>query len=188
MKTGLTSFLILSTALVFAQNTRLSDLNAKHILFYAQNSREFAAIEGNNWQYGGAKFKDAGIENLDFSPFTAANGEKVYRLADVMPEFPGGLEKMKVHLSFVTGEDQFDDCVECKWWPVFVSFVVRKDGSLSDFKTVQASDVAYPNQDRLPAKAAGFIKSMPRWTPAQLHGEPVNCEMFVLVRMPMNEG
>ena len=50
---------------------------------------------------------------------------------------------------------------------VIVSFVVEKDGSISNVKIAKGVD---PSLDR---EAMRVINSMPRWTPGKIKGQPV---------------
>jgi periplasmic protein TonB len=50
---------------------------------------------------------------------------------------------------------------------VMISFVVETDGSLSDLNVLKAENKEYGNQ------AIEILKSMPKWIPAELNGNPV---------------
>ena len=50
---------------------------------------------------------------------------------------------------------------------VVVAFIVEKDGSVSNVKVVRSVDPA------LDKEAMRLAKSMPKWTPGKLKGEPV---------------
>jgi hypothetical protein len=53
--------------------------------------------------------------------------------------------------------------------------VVEKDGSLSDFKIVKPVD---PDLDK---ETLRLLKSMPRWSPGTINGEPVRVRYTVPV-------
>jgi protein TonB len=58
---------------------------------------------------------------------------------------------------------------------VVVSFVVEKDGSITDVKVVRSVD---PSLDK---EAARVVKSMPRWIPGKQNGSAVRVKYNVPV-------
>jgi protein TonB len=58
---------------------------------------------------------------------------------------------------------------------VVVSFVVEKDGSITDVKVVKSVD---PSLDK---EAARVVKSMPRWIPGKQNGSAVRVKYNVPV-------
>lgn len=93
----------------------------------------------------------------NFAPFV---GEVI----ESMPEFPGGSEKM---LEYLKENTHYPDEPElCAQGRVVVSFIVEKDGSVSDVKTVKS---IHPSLDE---EAVRVVKSMPKWKPGNFNGEP----------------
>ncbi len=88
---------------------------------------------------------------------------------EIMPEFPGGLDAMKDFLS-----KEINYPVEAQEngiaGKVFISFVVKKDGSINDAKIVR------PIDKNLDAEALRVVKSMPKWTPGKDKGKLVDVE------------
>lgn len=84
---------------------------------------------------------------------------------EVKPEFPGGLGKFYgfVKSNYNTPEE------EGLKGKVIVSFVVEKDGSLTDIKVLR--DIGYGTG----AEAIRVLKKCPRWTPAEQNGKKVRC-------------
>ncbi len=104
-------------------------------------------------------------------------GEKgddyVYSVAEVKPEFPGGQEKFFkfVAANFVIPEDAAETV------KVFVSFIVEKDGSLTNIKVLR--DTGYGTGK----EAVRVLKSSPKWTPAINNGKPVRCSYTVPINI-----
>lgn len=90
---------------------------------------------------------------------------QVYNTAgiQVKPDFPGGMDKFYgfVGSNYRTPEE---DGLKGK---VYVSFVVEKDGSLTDIKVLR--DIGYGTG----AEAVRVLKRSPKWTPGIQNGKPV---------------
>ena len=85
---------------------------------------------------------------------------------EVMPEFPGGNEAMVKFLqeNVVYPEKAKKKGISGK---TFVSFVIEKDGSITDVKVARGFDKSCD------AEAVRVVKSMPKWTPGKAKGQPV---------------
>jgi len=92
--------------------------------------------------------------------------DKVYDVVDVMPQFPGGYEKLKDYL-----EDNMQYPKKLKGSGIrgraVVTFVVEKDGKISKAKVVRGIDPA------LDKEALRLIKKMPKWIPGKQNWIPV---------------
>lgn len=84
---------------------------------------------------------------------------------EVKPEYPGGLAKF---YSFIKNNYTPPDEEGLKG-KVIVSFVVEKDGSLTDIKVLK--DIGYGTG----AEAIRVLKKCARWTPAEQNGKKVRC-------------
>ena len=91
---------------------------------------------------------------------------------EVKPEFPGGMQKF---YSFVQKNYQAPDEEGLKG-KVFVSFVVEKDGSLTDIKVIR--DIGYGTGK----EAIRVLRSCPRWNPGEQNGKKVR----VLYSLPIS--
>lgn len=91
---------------------------------------------------------------------------KVFEVVEQMPMFPGGQAALMKYLHdnvkypVVAQENGVQG-------RVVVSFVVEKDGSITDVKVVKSID---PSLDR---EASRVVGSMPRWTPGKQNGSTV---------------
>jgi protein TonB len=99
---------------------------------------------------------------------------KVFDVVEQMPSFPGGngalLEYLASHVKYPVVAPE--NGVQGR---VIVSFVVEKDGSITDVRVVRSVD---PSLDR---EAARVVSSMPRWTPGKQNGSAVRVKYNVPV-------
>lgn len=99
---------------------------------------------------------------------------KVFDVVEEMPSFPGGNVAL---MSYLNGNTKYpvvaqENGVQGK---VIISFVVERDGSISDVKVARSVD---PSLDR---EAQRVVKSMPRWTPGKQNGQTVRVKYTVPV-------
>ena len=87
-----------------------------------------------------------------------AQTDKVYDRVEVMPEFPGGMqglfEYMQNNVNYP--KEAKNQKIEGR---VIVSFIVEKDGSISDVHPLTA---VHPLLDK---EAMRLVNEMPRWKP-----------------------
>ena len=99
---------------------------------------------------------------------------KVFDVVEQMPQFPGGQQALFEYLSKnikypVIAEE---NGVQGR---VIVTFVVERDGSITDVKVVKSVD---PSLDK---EAQRVVKSMPRWIPGKQNGSAVRVKYTVPV-------
>ena len=99
---------------------------------------------------------------------------KVFDVVEEMPSFPGGNGAL---MSYLNSNVKYpvvaqENGVQGK---VIISFVVERDGSISDVKVARSVD---PSLDR---EAQRVVKSMPRWTPGKQNGQTVRVKYTVPV-------
>lgn len=100
---------------------------------------------------------------------------KVFDVVEQMPSFPGGPSALMQFLSenmkypVVAQENGIQG-------RVVVSFVVERDGSITDVKVVRSVD---PSLDR---EAMRVVKAMPKWIPGKQNGAPVRVKYNVPVQ------
>lgn len=95
-----------------------------------------------------------------------AADNNIYDAPEVMPEYPGGMQAM---MNFIGEnvkypEDAMEKNISGK---VFVSFVVEKDGSVSEAKVVKGVCESIDNE------ALRVVNAMPKWTPGKMDGKNV---------------
>lgn len=98
----------------------------------------------------------------------------VFEVVEKMPDFPGGMngliEYLKTNVKYPAEAHKAG--IQGR---VIVSFVVTKDGSISDAKIIRSVD---PNLDK---EALRVISAMPKWTPGTQRGQAVNVRFSVPV-------
>lgn len=107
------------------------------------------------------------------------NSNRVYDVVEQMPSFPGGISGLRTYLNQnirYPAEAQ-ETCAQGR---VVVSFVVGKDGHISDVTVLRSVD---PSLDK---EAVRVIRNMPRWTPGKQGGEPVKVRYNVPVSFRLN--
>ena len=99
---------------------------------------------------------------------------KVFEGVEEMPSFPGGSAALMSYLSSNTKYPVVaqENGVQGR---VIVSFVVERDGSISDVKVARSVD---PSLDR---EAQRVVKSMPKWKPGKQNGSAVRVKYTVPV-------
>ena len=98
--------------------------------------------------------------------------DPVYDVCEVLPEYPGGMEAM---MKFVSENIKYPAEAHTKGIQgrVLISYVVEKDGSLSNIHVVRSVDPL------LDAEALRVANLMPKWKPGKQGGKPVRVK-FVL--------
>ena len=92
---------------------------------------------------------------------------------EVYPKYPGGTEKM---FEFIADNLRWPDDDACIQGRVVVSFIVEKDGSLTDVKVVKSLDPAFDKE------AVRVVKSMPKWEPGMWNGKPARVKYCIPIR------
>ena len=99
---------------------------------------------------------------------------KVFDVGEEMPSFPGGQGAL---MSYLASNIKYpvvaqENGVQGR---VIVSFVVERDGSISDVRVARSVD---PSLDR---EAQRVVQSMPRWSPGKQNGSTVRVKYTVPV-------
>ena len=91
-----------------------------------------------------------------------------------MPKYPGGTENMfefiKDNLRWPCDDDT---CIQGR---VVVSFIVEKDGSLTDVRVAKSLDPAFDKE------AVRVVKSMPKWEPGMWRGKPARIHYCIPIK------
>ena len=104
---------------------------------------------------------------------------QVFDVVEEMPEYPGGISAMMQYLSANVKypEEAHKKGVQGR---VIVTFVVGKDGSISDAKLMRRVDPL------LDAEALRVTNSMPKWKPGRQNGKPVAVKYTIPVTFKLN--
>lgn len=111
-----------------------------------------------------------GIDDNVAVPNDDRDNDNIYSAAgvEVQPEFPGGISKFYLFIDkkIKISEQAKADALKGK---VFVTFVVEKDGNLTDIKIIR--DIGYGTKEAV----LDVMKSCPKWIPAEQNGKKVRC-------------
>ena len=109
------------------------------------------------------------------------DSNKAYDVVDEMPQFPGGPSAL---FEFISKNIQYPKEAEDAnlQGRVIVSFVVEKDGSVSNAKVVR------PIDPLLDAEALRVVNSMPKWIPGKQNGEAFRMKYTVPVTFRLEDG
>jgi protein TonB len=112
---------------------------------------------------------------------SSGTGEEIYNATDIeaFPEFEGG---MKAFYKFIQRNLRYPSSAleQEKQGKVFVSFVVERDGSISDVKVMKG--VGYGMDE----EASRVIKKSPKWRPGKQAGKAVRVRFNMPITFAMN--
>jgi TonB family protein len=111
---------------------------------------------------------------------TLKDADSIYQIVDQMPEFPGGIDAMT---GFVASNIKYpqDAIDEGKEGRVFVSFVVEKDGWVSNVKVLKGVC------ESIDEEAARVVRGMPRWKPGMKDGKPARVSFQLPVTFKLDQ-
>lgn len=105
--------------------------------------------------------------------------DEIHDIVEVMPEFPGGQQAL---LEYLKNNMRYPE--EAKemglMGKVFIGFVVRKDGSITDV-TIKRGVHAM-----LDKEAVRVIKAMPKWKPGMNNGKAVHTRMILPIKFSLD--
>ena len=97
---------------------------------------------------------------------------KIYDVVEQMPQFPGGPSALFEYLSKNIKYPEEAEHADIQG-RVLVSFVVEKDGSITNAKVRKSIDSA------LDAEALRVVNAMPKWTAGKQGGEPMRVKYTI---------
>ena len=105
--------------------------------------------------------------------------QEVYDVVEEMPVFPGGMQGM---IKFLSENISYPKEAQKKKISgrVLVSFVVEKNGSVSEVQTERS---LYPSLDE---EAVRVVKSMPNWIPGKQGGQVVRVKYTLPVTFSLD--
>ncbi len=117
-------------------------------------------------------------ENVKTTPTeTPAESDPIFMAVEESPEFPGGTSEL---MKFLQNNLKYPENAKAKGiqGTVFVSFVVEKDGSISNSSILRGIE----NGADLDAEAIRVVKMMPNWVPGKQRGEAVRVQFTLPIR------
>ena len=105
--------------------------------------------------------------------------DMVFDVVEVMPQFPGGQIAMMKYImeNMKYPEQAMKEGIQGR---VTVSFIVEKDGSISNVRPVLS---VHPLLNK---EAVRVVKSMPKWSPGKHNGKPVRVRFNLPVMFKLN--
>ena len=144
------------------------EIKSQEELLNAKGSISIADVKGNDDLNG----KD--IADLKQIVTQAAPEEKVFEVVEQMPTYPGGqdalFEYLQKHIKYPVIAEE--NGIQGR---VIVTFVVERDGSITDITVVKSVD---PSLDK---EAKRVIGTMPHWIPGKQNGSSVRVKFTVPV-------
>ena len=108
------------------------------------------------------------------------DNDSIYNIVEVAPEFPGGMDKMAKYLSenISYPEEAKEKGISGR---VFISFVVEKDGSVTNVKVMRSIGGGCDDE------AVRVVKAMPKWKPGLQKGKPVRVNYVLPIFFKFDE-
>lgn len=109
---------------------------------------------------------------------SAVKGDEVNEIynsagVDIKPEFPGGYENFYKYI----GSTFKVPNVPRLSGKILVSFVIEKDGSVTDIRVLR--DIGYGTNE----EAIRVLKNSPKWIPAEQNGKKVRCSFMLPINI-----
>ena len=105
--------------------------------------------------------------------------DSIYRVAEVMPQYPGGPNEI---MRYIQENIKYPQSAKANKIEgrVYVTFVVEKDGSITNAAVLRGID------KECDAEALRVVSSMPKWTPGQQKGEVVRTQFTIPIYYKFN--
>ena len=153
------------------------------VITYNAKARSFT-IQRNVFKYagkaeGGPNFNQVEAISSQLTVVEAGNNDDVYEVVESMPEFSGGDAGLMAYMrqSLKYPREAQEDGIR---GTVMVSFVIEKDGSVSNVKVTRSV------HELLDKEAVRMVKGMPKWKPGMKEGKPVRTRYTVPIRFFLN--
>ena len=113
------------------------------------------------------------------TPIKSVPDSVIFQVVEEMPDFPGGVQALMDYLSKNVRYPAEAHAIGAQG-RVIVSFIVKKDGSISDTKVERSVN---PYLDK---EAERVIAAMPKWKPGKQRGQAVNVKFSVPVSFKLS--
>jgi protein TonB len=120
-----------------------------------------------------------GISSLSYSQTEESVKDTfLHKITEVSPKFPGSEE---ARLKFLRDNIKYPEEARKKniQGTVYTSFVIERDGSVSDVKIFRGIG------DGLDDEAVRVVKSMPKWIPGKNNGKPVRSLFMMPIKFTL---
>jgi len=117
------------------------------------------------------------VETECKTQFDSISNRIVYSMVDKLPEFPGGIDSMKVYISTNMkwpndGQDDFQGTV-------YISVIVETDGTLTNRTVLKG---IYDLSDK---EALRLVENMPKWKPGKCNKKIVPVRFCIPIKFRM---
>lgn len=155
-------FLFIITGVALAANPSLSG-NLENTILYDVASPILKSVEEDNT---GSQNEPENLLSSAAETVQDTSEDKVFIDTEVLPMPKGGMDAFRkwIGMNYVYSPEAIDNHVSGR---VKVAFIVEKDGSLSDFQSIQ--DLGYGTSEEL----IRLLKSSEKWSPAIQNGKAV---------------
>lgn len=108
------------------------------------------------------------------------SNDSIFQIVEVMPEFPGGVDKMVDYLSnnIKYPEEAKEKGISGR---VFINFVIEKDGSVNEAKVMRGIGGGCDEE------ALRVVKAMPKWKPGMMKGKPVRVSYMLPINFKLDD-
>ncbi|MCV2485115.1 energy transducer TonB [Flavobacterium sp. SH_e] len=139
------------------------------ILFFSCQNKSIPAVKDS--ENNRKVLPQKAVKTIRQEKNSSVNDNEVYKImdVDVKPSYIGGIDKFHAFLNknYIVPKDlDSDDSVR---GGVFASFIIEKDGSVSNIDIIR--DFGYGTGKELER----VLKLCPNWIPAMKNGNPVRC-------------
>ena len=121
-----------------------------------------------------------GPEDPPPPPKAPQDEEPVFTVVEVMPKYPGGNEAM---YKFLGENIKYPEKAKKEGigGRVYVTFVVEKDGTVTNVKVLKGAE------ESLDKEALRVVKMMPKWKPGTQKGKPVRVQYNLPIKFALNK-
>ena len=154
----------------------ISNVEIKRGISTECDTEAIRAVKGMpNWEPGkqsGVLVRTAIVLPISFKIVAPPIDTTIYDAVEKMPSFPGGTQALFEYLkeNVTYPEECEETCVQGR---VIVSFVVERDGCITEAKVVKS---VYPSLDE---EALRVVNGMPKWMPGKQNGNSVRTKYTI---------
>ncbi|MDD3078565.1 MAG: TonB family protein [Paludibacter sp.] len=171
---------IVSKAKNMLQESKPTTENVSRVTTQKQDVKASDAKELTVVGYGVSE-QQAPKENSQKAVATSKDDDPVFQVVENMPKFPGGDQAL---FKFLAENVRYPVTAQEKGIQgrVICSFIINKDGSVSDVEVVRSVD------SFLDAEAMRVIKTMPEWEPGTQRGKTVRVKYNLPINFKLDGG
>lgn len=147
---------------------------------YGNNTIKFSLREDGGSVVRSINWDGFKKSTAEFDDENKATDDETFQIVEKMPEFPGGVDAM---IDFISKNINYPQSAKDKniSGRVFLSFVIDKDGSVTDVKVMRGID------KECDAEAMRVVKAMPKWKPGMNEGKPVRVSYMLPISFQLKD-